>query len=453
MRRCLTASILALTVVTPLLATSGFTPDGAHARPPLVKKGSWEIGLQLGGLFFLDDAAVPFDANGPAYPSKLVDTFAYTLTGAYNITRNLGVELALQLSPAEANRLSMFSVHLDAIYHPISHAWFVPFVGLGPSFAAMFPQDQGGNAYAVDARFGVNALAGFKLFPWDHVGLRVDLRYLLRVPSSDKAADGREDVAGHDLILSFGVFGSFGGEEKKKPPVILDTDGDGIVDTADLCPLVPGQPSAQGCPDKDGDSLADDKDRCPEHAGPVEKQGCPDKDGDTLVDIDDRCPNEPGKVEYKGCPDDDDDKIVNVDDKCPKIPGVPEHNGCPPPPPPDVVKKYSGAIKGITFELDKDVIRKTSFTVLDEAVKVLIEYPAIRLMIEGHTSSEGTREHNLDLSDRRAKSVKAYLVSKGVAEDRIDTKGFGPDSPVAANNTEANRSKNRRIEFKILQPE
>ena len=74
-------------------------------------------------------------------------------------------------------------------------------------------------------------------------------------------------------------------------------------------------------------------------------------------------------------------------------------------------------------------------------------------MIVGHTSSEGTREHNLDLSDRRAKSVKAYLVSKGVADDRIDTKGFGPDSPVAANNTEANRSKNRRIEFKILQPE
>ncbi|MFO0751066.1 MAG: OmpA family protein [Myxococcota bacterium] len=422
----------------------------AHAKP-YVEKGSVEVGLQLGGYFFLNDDSVPFDPAGPAFTPNLKDTFAYTLTGAYNFSRHLGLELALQLAPAEVNRLSIFTVHLDAIWHPIRHDWIVPFLGLGPSFSTTFPQN---DAYATDADPGLNAMAGVKLFPWKRIGIRVDFRYLARFATSADAPDGRSEKLGNDLLFSVGLFGTFGGEpEKKKQPILLDTDGDGILDNADACPLKPGKPSAQGCPDADEDTIADDDDRCPNDAGPKEQKGCPDKDGDTLVDIDDRCPTEPGKPEFKGCPDDDDDKIANLDDKCPKIPGQAEFGGCPPPPPPELVKKFSGAIKGITFERDKDVIRKTSFATLDEAVKVLKDYPQIRLLIEGHTSSEGTREHNLDLSDRRAKSVKAYLIAAGIGEDRIDTKGFGPDVPVAKNDTEANRAKNRRIEFKIFQPE
>jgi len=425
-------------------------PRDAAARP-FFKKGSVEVGLQLGGLFFLDDEAVPFDASGSGFPSLLEDTFAYTATGTYNFTRHIGLELALQMSPAEVNRLSIFTVHIDAIWHPITHDWVVPFVGAGPSFAMLFPQKD----YATDTDPGLNAVAGVKLLPWDHIGFRVDLRYLLRIPTSGDAADGRSEVTGHDLFASVGLFGVFGGEDKKvKVPVILDTDGDGILDDADACPTVPGQESARGCPDRDGDTLADADDRCPDVAGPVDPhKGCPDTDGDTLADLDDRCPTEPGPVEHKGCPDSDDDKIANLDDKCPTIPGLAEHGGCPPPPPVELVKKFSGVMKGITFERNKDVIRKTSFGILDEAVKVMQDYPQIRLLIEGHTSSEGTRELNLDLSDRRAKSVKQYMVDKGIAADRIDTKGFGPDVPVASNNTEAGRAKNRRIEFKIFQPE
>jgi outer membrane protein OmpA-like peptidoglycan-associated protein len=407
------------------LATTAFglgaLSPAAQAKP-FIKKGSVEVGLQLGGLWFLDNEAVPFDPDGAGFPSLLQDTFTYTLTGTYNFSKHLGLELALQLAPAEVNRLSIFTVHLDAIWHPIQSDWIVPFVGAGPSFATTFPQGD----YATDSDPGVNVVAGVKLFPWDHIGFRVDLRYLVSIATSGAADDGREEVTGHDLIASFGLFGTFGGEEPKKVPVILDTDGDGILDQSDACPTVPGQASAQGCPDKDGD---------------------------TLVDIDDRCPDEPGKVELKGCPDVDEDTIANLDDKCPTIPGQPEFGGCPPPPPEEIVKKFSGAIQGITFERDKDIIRASSFSILDEAVKVMKDYPQIRLLIEGHTSSEGTREHNLDLSDRRAKSVRQYMVDKGVDGARIDTKGFGPDVPVAKNNNEANRAKNRRIEFKISQPE
>ncbi len=438
-----------LLTLAAMATTVALTSQEAGARP-FFQKGSVEFGLQLGGLFFLDDEAVPFDPAGSGFPSLLSDTFTYTAHGSYNFSRQLGLELALQLSPAEVNRLSIFSVHIDAIWHPLTHDWFVPFVGLGPSFSMLFPQKD----YANDTDPGLNILAGVKLLPWDHIGFRADLRYVLRIATGGSAADGREDVTGHDLIASIGLFGTFGNDIKKKEmPVILDTDGDGILDQVDACPNVPGKASAQGCPDKDDDTLADDKDRCPDVAGKVENKGCPDTDEDTLVDIDDRCPDKAGPVEHKGCPDVDGDGIANIDDRCPTIKGLAEFGGCPPPPPIELVQKFTGAIKGITFEQDKDIIRKTSFATLDEAVKVMQDYPQIRLLIEGHTSSEGTREHNLDLSDRRAKSVKQYMIDKGVAADRIDTKGFGPDVPVAKNTTAGGRAKNRRIEFKISQPE
>ncbi|PKN58106.1 MAG: hypothetical protein CVU56_07500 [Deltaproteobacteria bacterium HGW-Deltaproteobacteria-14] len=417
----------------------------ASARP-FEKPGSVEVALQLGGLFFLDHAAVPFDSAGPAFPEDLSDTFAYTLSGTYNITRMFGVELALQLAPAEVNRLSIFSAHLDFIVHPLTHDWFVPFFGIGPSFSTLIPQD---GDFASDADPGLNVVAGLKLFPWDNVGFRVDVRYLARFATASDAPDGRAEVMGHDLLASFGLLVNFGGAGEAKP-ILLDTDGDGFLDTVDACPTVPGVATADGCPDKDGDTVTDAKDACPDDAGDPKYDGCPDKDGDTIVDKDDRCPDVAGPPEHKGCPDTDGDTIADLDDRCPKIPGEAAYQGCPPPPPEDVVKRFSGSIAGITFDLDSDVIRESSFAVLDEAVKVMVEYKQLRLLIEGHTSSEGTREHNLDLSARRAASVKAYLVAHEVAADRLETQGFGPDRPVASNDTEADRERNRRIEFKIL---
>ena len=438
-RRLLSTCVTLLTIALVLQVRP------AVARP-FEKAGSVEVGLQLGGLFFLDHAAVPFDSTGPAFPEKLADTFAYTLTGAYNFSRMFGFELALQLAPAEVNRLSIFTAHLDFIVHPLTHDWFVPFVGIGPSFSTLIPQDKD---LASDADPGANVVLGVKLFPWENVGFRVDVRYLMRFPTASAAPDGRTEVMGHDLLASFGLLVNFGGQGEAQP-ILLDTDGDGFLDTVDACPTVPGVGSAKGYPDKDGDTVTDAKDGCPDDAGDPKYDGCPDKDGDTIVDKDDRCPDLPGTVEYKGCPDSDGDKIADLDDRCPKIPGEPAYQGCPPPPPDEVVKRFSGAIAGITFDLDSDVIRDTSNVVLDDAVKVMTEYPQLRLLIEGHTSSEGTREHNLDLSARRADAVKKYLVDKGIADDRLETHGFGPDGPVASNDTEAGREQNRRIEFKIL---
>src|SRR5690606_24639217 len=117
---------------------------------------------------------------------------------------------------------------------------------------------------------------------------------------------------------------------------------------------------------------------------------------------------------------------------------------------PEEIKKFTGVIEGIYFDVNKDSIRAQSEAVLKRALKVLKEYPNIRLSITGHTDSRGAHEHNLDLSKRRAAAVKKWLVDNGIEESRLETDGFGPDQPIDSNETKAGRSKNRRIEFKLL---
>jgi outer membrane protein OmpA-like peptidoglycan-associated protein len=87
---------------------------------------------------------------------------------------------------------------------------------------------------------------------------------------------------------------------------------------------------------------------------------------------------------------------------------------------------------------------------LDQLAEELINKPSIRIKIDGHTDNVGSADDNKRLSDERAAAVKAYLVSHGVATSRIVTEGFGSTKPLATNDTEAGRSKNRRVEFTIL---
>ena len=87
---------------------------------------------------------------------------------------------------------------------------------------------------------------------------------------------------------------------------------------------------------------------------------------------------------------------------------------------------------------------------LDRAVAVLTEFSSVRIEIVGHTDNTGSDAHNLDLSQRRAASVKRYLVDHGVAASRIETRGAGPYEPIDTNRTAEGRAKNRRVEFTIL---
>lgn len=119
-------------------------------------------------------------------------------------------------------------------------------------------------------------------------------------------------------------------KETPEPPV-LDKDGDGIVDTEDLCPEVPGVAALNGCPDTDGDGITDASDKCPEVAGIAEFEGCPDTDGDGITDADDECPEEAGPADNNGCPirDRDGDGVIDENDNCPDEAGTVANNGCP----------------------------------------------------------------------------------------------------------------------------
>lgn len=105
----------------------------------------------------------------------------------------------------------------------------------------------------------------------------------------------------------------------------------------------------------------------------------------------------------------------------------------------------------INFDVDKATLRADAAPVIDEISKLLQSDPALKLSIDGHTDSTGTAERNRMLSKERAETVMAALVAKGIAADRLGAQGFGPDQPLAGNDDEAGRAKNRRVEL-VRQP-
>lgn len=223
-------------------------------------------------------------------------------------------------------------------------------------------------------------------------------------------------------------------------------------------PCAPGQAHQPAqCPDLDDDhdGIANRDDACPTVAGIPEEKGCPakDSDGDGVPDHQDKCPSVAGLAALGGCPavDTDGDGIPDHQDKCPAVAGVADNAGCPP-----AKAKLNAATKKIEimetvyFDTGKATIQDRSFPLLDEVAQVLKDNPQVgKVMVEGHTDSTGSAEYNTTLSAARAKAVKAYLVEKGIAADRLDSKGYGPTKPVADNKTKEGREKNRRVEFTI----
>ena len=104
----------------------------------------------------------------------------------------------------------------------------------------------------------------------------------------------------------------------------------------------------------------------------------------------------------------------------------------------------------VTFPTNEYTIRDTFLPVLDSVSAVLYKYTDTRIQVAGHTDSTGSLDYNYGLSERRARSVGNYLASSGVDQNRIITQGFGPDQPIATNDTEAGRAQNRRVELTIV---
>jgi outer membrane protein OmpA-like peptidoglycan-associated protein/tetratricopeptide (TPR) repeat protein len=107
-------------------------------------------------------------------------------------------------------------------------------------------------------------------------------------------------------------------------------------------------------------------------------------------------------------------------------------------------------INDILYGYNSDVLTDKSKFILREFARYLKAHESITIAIQGHTDADGDDAKNLDLSDRRAKGVKNYLVSLGIAESRLEAKGFGESQPKVANDTAENKAKNRRTDFVIV---
>lgn len=221
------------------------------------------------------------------------------------------------------------------------------------------------------------------------------------------------------------------------PQPVVDQDGDGIPDAEDACPNVAedndGHQDADGCPDldDDGDGVEDAADGCRNEA--EDRDGFEDKDG---------CPDL----------DNDGDQVADVDDRCPMVPGPVSEQGCPPAAPAAVVvtEQAIELHESVFFETNRSNIDARSAPLLDEIAAALQAHPEIEsVVVEGHTDDRGSKKRNTSLSQERAAAVRAALVQRGVAEDRLRAQGFGPERPLVDNQTEDNRAKNRRVELRI----
>jgi OmpA-OmpF porin, OOP family len=237
-----------------------------------------------------------------------------------------------------------------------------------------------------------------------------------------------------------------------------DTDLDGIPDHKDQCKNEPGPKSNNGCPvpDTDGDGVLDDVDKCPKVRGPKANKGCPwpDTDGDGIPDNEDKCPDKPGPAITSGCPDTDKDGIPDHLDKCPTEAGPKSNKGCPekkeeePPkeePKPEIkVEEKLIVLPQILFKLGSAELEAASQPSLDALAKLLEEQTTVTLRIEGHTDKVGGKRLNMRLSQRRAETVRKYLIGKGTKAGRLVAIGLGNTRPISKD-----RAKNRRVEFHI----
>lgn len=271
-------------------------------------------------------------------------------------------------------------------------------------------------------------------------------------------------------VASIGSDAEFVPEPPEPPAEVPDTDGDGLLDPDDACPTQPedfdGFEDHDGCPeaDNDEDGVLDKTDRCPlvpeDIDGFEDTDGCPedDNDKDGILDASDACPTEAEDFDEwedeDGCPDPDNDgdKILDPDDSCPNeaetMNGVSDEDGCP-----DLVRVEQSQIRTlepIYFDYNSDRIQERSLPLLKEMASVIDGRRDLgNIAIQGHTDSRGSDKFNQDLSERRAASVRNFLVDSGVSADRLSSAGFGETRPISRNDTAEGREQNRRVEFRL----
>lgn len=143
--------------------------------------------------------------------------------------------------------------------------------------------------------------------------------------------------------------------------------------------------------------------------------------------------------------DSDGDGVEDALDKCPNTPKGyrVDATGC--------VIEQTVVLRAVNFVLDGYELTTPAKVTLDEVAAVLVSQPVLSLQVGGHTDSTGSDQYNQKLSQRRADSVRSYLISKGVDASRVIAKGYGESEPISSNGSPEGRADNRRVEFKLLE--
>ncbi len=282
--------------------------------------------------------------------------------------------------------VNVMTYRLDGFFNLYKGEKFVPYAAAGIGGMYFDTENDG-----ID-KFMVNYGAGVKYFFNDSLALRGDVRHIICFNDSY-----------NNLIYTVGLSWFFDCDRSSKvsctntaaytmaqrtEPVDSDSDGDGVTDSMDQCPGTPEGVAvdAQGCP--------------------------PDGDMDGVYDYLDDCLNTPAGAH------------VN-------------ENGC-------------WVIEAPLFETNKWDIKSDFYVTLDDVVRIIKNNPDLKLEIQGHADIRGTAEYNQKLSEKRAKAVEAYFVSKGIDAGRMQSVGYGFTRPVASNDTPEGMAKNRRVEINSI---
>lgn len=459
---------------------------GVAANATAERAGMWDISPMIGQHDFSGD-------------QDLERGNSLGLWIGHHIDEQWAVEMAYSTLNSESSNTNMdvdgSMLRLDALYHINQNDALTPYLAAGLGRIKLEPDGGSSNTESL-----INVGGGIKYAFNEALSARADLRFI--------RADDENNTA-----LMVGINYLFGA---KTAPIMMDSDGDGVLDGQDECPSTTTMTpvNSQGCPldsdhdgvpdqqdncpatmantmvdakgctishDRDGDGVLDEQDNCPNTSAgvKVDKQGCTipmDSDGDGVLDQHDRCNNTPtgAKVDNNGCRlDTDKDGVVDDVDQCPETSmgtmidssGCPvdmdgdgvnnefdqcpntrsdltvDEVGCP------VLKSETVTINiEVNFDSGKTVIKPEYHDTISEVADFLTTYPRSKITIEGYTDNRGSEAANLTLSQKRATSVRNYLIDQfGIDGDRISAIGYGPANPIADNNTAAGRNKNRRV--------
>ena len=463
---------VSLPIYLPTGDKATFQSDGTvRARPTLgaeYRSGTdFTLALNVGYLFrperpaydYTSDHAVPFalgaDVGTPVKDLRVIGT----LSGSVNLgeSRDPVALAAGQATPGDRG-VDVPLEFLAGVRYHLDPDWSVQAGG-----GAGLTDDVGAPAFRVYGGVAYNPTTR----DTDGDGLRDGEDSCVEIPedkdgfqSEDGCPDPDNDGDAVPDVTDGKVEGGFGdcrdnpedkdGFQDEDGCPDPDNDGDGLPDAGDACPNEPedkdGFEDDNGCPDLDNDKdgvpdvtdgqvengFGNCRDNPEDKDGFQDEDGCPDpdNDGDGLLDANDKCPDQPEtKNEFEdedGCPD---TKQQNV----------------------KVTEDAIVILQKVFFAVDRDIIKKESYGILNEVATVLRENAWITsIRVDGHTDSDGNAAYNTDLSQRRAASVVRYLVDKGGVEaSRLAAKGFGPSVPIADNKTKEGKAANRRVEFTI----